>query len=346
MPWWNFGDWTHDFDFGVPPAGRRRGLGAPARSVLHGRAPRRGGPRGLPRQCAGAPTTTGSARRASAGPCAERCWVESRGLLADTPAHAHYSEQTNTMGVLLDAVPSDRREAVMPRDPSAARSPRRGPGEPSPASIYFRFYVARALDHAGLAGPLPRLPGAVEADARARPDDMGGDGRAHALGRPCLERPPELRPPDPGRRHPPRVARLSDGPRRPAPGHADAAQRPDAPPRGRHSSSATAGPATAGASRSTCPRGVSGTFLWAGRSTPLAEGPTGSPTRTLKISPGPKKRASSILAFSTLSEACTTLRIISVPKSPRMVPLAALRESVGPSRSRTLLHDRRGPRAP
>ena len=33
----------------------------------------------------------------------------------------------------------------------------------------------------------------------------------------------------------------------------------------------------------------------------------------------------------------TTLRIISVPKSPRIVPLAALRESVGPRRSLTRL---------
>jgi len=54
-----------------------------------------------------------------------------------------------------------------------------------------------------------------------------------------------------------------------------------------------------------------------------------------KTSSGRKKRAISATPFSTLSEAWTTLIIMSVPKSPRRVPLAALRESVGPSRSRT-----------
>jgi hypothetical protein len=39
--------------------------------------------------------------------------------------------------------------------------------------------------------------------------------------------------------------------------------------------------------------------------------------------------------LASLSEACTTFFIMSEPKSPRMVPLAALRESVGPRRSRT-----------
>lgn len=63
---------------------------------------------------------------------------------------------------------------------------------------------------------------------------------------------------------------------------------------------------------------------------------SGTPAQALKISPGAKKRASSAFAFSTLSEAWTTLRIISVPKSPRIVPFGALRESVGPRRSRTL----------
>jgi hypothetical protein len=80
------------------------------------------------------------------------CWTDSPGLLADTPEHTHYSEQTNTLGVLLDVVPGDRREAVM----RAVLAHKLGPnltskGEFSPASLYFRFYVARAMDHAGLA---------------------------------------------------------------------------------------------------------------------------------------------------------------------------------------------------
>ncbi|HEY5078272.1 MAG TPA: alpha-L-rhamnosidase C-terminal domain-containing protein, partial [Opitutaceae bacterium] len=72
------------------------------------------------------------------------------GLLADTPAHLHYSEQTNAMGVLLDVVPKDEQEAVMGKVLSNEDGhPPQGMAL-SDSSIYFRFYVARAMDHAGL----------------------------------------------------------------------------------------------------------------------------------------------------------------------------------------------------
>ena len=269
MPWWNFGDWTRDFDFGVPPAGRGRGLG-PALALLHGRAPRRGGPRGLPRQC----SVAADDRQQAAGigrAVRERCWVESRGLLADTPAHSHYSEQTNAMGVLLDAVPEDRRERSCARS-SAAKAQFAGRGRALARQHLLPLLRGARPGPRRARGPLPRFPRAVEADARAWPHDMGGNGRAHALGRPCVERPPELRPPDPGRRHPPRVARRFG---RSSSLRTWARWTPSAPgcptPQATFWS-ATAGPATAGTSRSTCPGASPGTFLWAGRSTPLAEG--------------------------------------------------------------------------
>ena len=52
-------------------------------------------------------------------------------------------------------------------------------------------------------------------------------------------------------------------------------------------------------------------------------------------SPSLKKRLISAAAASVLSEAWQTLIILFSPKSPRMVPLGAAAESVGPSRSRT-----------
>jgi hypothetical protein len=151
MPWWNFGDWTRDFEFGVPPQDADGGsallslyyIGALRDAADLEAAIGQGG------------IAEGYRQRASAisDTVYRLCWDESRGLLADTPAHSHFSEQSNTLGVLFDVVPKERQAAVMRavlgHRPPAAAVP--GPGEFSPASVYFRFYVARAMDHAGLA---------------------------------------------------------------------------------------------------------------------------------------------------------------------------------------------------
>jgi len=63
----------------------------------------------------------------------------------------------------------------------------------------------------------------------------------------------------------------------------------------------------------------------------LAPGPTAWRRLHAEYFAGPEEARELDLAFSTVSDACTTLRIISVPKSPRIVPLGALRESVGPA---------------
>jgi len=151
MPWWNYGDWTHDFDFGVPPQDADGGsalLSLDFMAALLDAADLEGS---LGNDAA----AEGYRRRAGEIGAAvrEHCWVESRGLLADTPAHAHFSDQANAMGVLLGAVPKDRQEAVMReilgREAKGPNS--QAAGDPSSASIYFRFYVARALERAGLA---------------------------------------------------------------------------------------------------------------------------------------------------------------------------------------------------
>jgi len=151
MPWWNYGDWTKDFDFGVPP---QDADGGSALLSLYFAATLRDAA-DLEASLGNAAIADGYRGRASEiGKSVYRlCWDEPRGLLADTPSHTHFSEQTNSLGVLLDVVPRDRQatvmRAVLAHRPPGAPVP--GPGEFSPASIYFRFYVARAMDHAGLA---------------------------------------------------------------------------------------------------------------------------------------------------------------------------------------------------
>jgi hypothetical protein len=82
------------------------------------------------------------------------CWDQSLGLLADTPEHKHYSQQANILAVWLDVIPHDQQQAVLNRLLTASDSSFKTDAPPPPmsrASYYFRFYLARAMDHAGLA---------------------------------------------------------------------------------------------------------------------------------------------------------------------------------------------------
>jgi alpha-L-rhamnosidase len=108
----------------------------------------------------------------------ERCWSPQRKLLADTPNRTAFSEHANILGVLYDVVPKDEQQDVMRRIVNDQE-------HLTPASYYFRFYLARALEHAGLGnlylsslGPWrellpmgfstwPEMPGDTRSDSHA-----------------------------------------------------------------------------------------------------------------------------------------------------------------------------------
>jgi hypothetical protein len=73
-----------------------------------------------------------------------RCWNQERGMLADDPDQKLYSEHSNILGILTDAIPPAQQQAVMQRildgRPAMAK-----------ATIYFRFYYNRALVKTGRA---------------------------------------------------------------------------------------------------------------------------------------------------------------------------------------------------
>jgi hypothetical protein len=79
----------------------------------------------------------------------DKCWNAQRGLIADNPDQKNFSQQANILAVLYDVVPKERQQEVLRRmlliDPGTT------PDGVLSASYYFRFYFARALDHAGLA---------------------------------------------------------------------------------------------------------------------------------------------------------------------------------------------------
>ncbi|HEX6493917.1 MAG TPA: alpha-L-rhamnosidase C-terminal domain-containing protein [Acidobacteriaceae bacterium] len=73
----------------------------------------------------------------------EHCWSPERKLLADTPDRTVFSEHANILGVLYDVIPKSEQQGVMRRMVNDQE-------HLMPASYYFRFYLARALEHAGL----------------------------------------------------------------------------------------------------------------------------------------------------------------------------------------------------
>jgi hypothetical protein len=70
-------------------------------------------------------------------------------MLAETPDKSHFSQQANILGVLYDVIPHDRQKGVLRT--VLAIEPGTTPDGVLSASYYFRFYLARALEHAGIA---------------------------------------------------------------------------------------------------------------------------------------------------------------------------------------------------
>lgn len=78
-----------------------------------------------------------------------QCWSSSRGLLAETPDRNSFSQQANILGVLYDVIPKERQREVLSK--MLAIQPGTTPNGLLSASYYFRFYLSRALEHAGMA---------------------------------------------------------------------------------------------------------------------------------------------------------------------------------------------------
>ncbi len=78
----------------------------------------------------------------------DKCWDAHRKLLADNPSHTTFSQQSNVLGVLFDVIPRDEQQGVLKQ--MIGIEPGTAPGGVLGSSYYFRFYLARALDHAGM----------------------------------------------------------------------------------------------------------------------------------------------------------------------------------------------------
>lgn len=153
VKWWEFADWTANYRYGVPPQEPDGGStfltlqfvealqAAEELETKYGTRERADEYREFIRRAAGALN--------------RECWDAGRGLYADTPAKNSWSKEANVLAVLLDVAPRDQQSAILKRLMAAKERENTvvdGKTLPpmSELSYYFRFYLNRALDHAGL----------------------------------------------------------------------------------------------------------------------------------------------------------------------------------------------------
>jgi hypothetical protein len=92
-----------------------------------------------------------------------KCWDSRAGLMADAPAKDGewiYSQHANILAVLHDVIPKKDQPAVM-RKVVAKELGKGNANDPEliAASYYFRYYLARALDRAGIADDYLKMLG-------------------------------------------------------------------------------------------------------------------------------------------------------------------------------------------
>jgi len=81
------------------------------------------------------------------------CWNDAYHLLADTPTQKHYSQHANVLGVWLDVIPREQQKYLLNKIFSVSDPGFTAHGsvpDMTIATYYFRFYLARALEHAGM----------------------------------------------------------------------------------------------------------------------------------------------------------------------------------------------------
>jgi len=160
LTWWPFLDWGKDFEGGVPPQDDNGGSAPLTLQFAEAL-----------RYAADLEDAFGDSRTAEDyRNAAERaghavwklCWNQRYGLIADTPAQQHYSQHANILAVWLDVIPVEQQKRVLTKILSASDSGFAPSGPVPPmtlATYYFRFYLARALEHAGMGDEYVRLLG-------------------------------------------------------------------------------------------------------------------------------------------------------------------------------------------
>lgn len=153
VKWWEFADWTANYRFGTPPQESDGGSTfltlqfVEALQAAEEMEAKFGSKERVEKYRIIIQRATEALNRES--------WDANHGLYADTPAKTSWSREANTLAVLLDVAPRDQQQSILKRLLAAKPAENTvvdGITVPplSELSYYFRFYLARALDHAGL----------------------------------------------------------------------------------------------------------------------------------------------------------------------------------------------------
>ena len=140
MPYWNFVDWAERWQRGVP-AGADNGHSATISLLLAYALDRAGvleADLGLRAVAQSYRVRADSLRAATR----KHAWDPARRLFRDSPDSAAFSQQTNVLAILTDAVPRAQQRELMERVLADSTL--------TPASYYFSFYLLEALQKVGL----------------------------------------------------------------------------------------------------------------------------------------------------------------------------------------------------
>ena len=152
LPYWYFLDWVKDWPLGVPPESEKSGSAAISLHLAnalddaarlmraHGRE------YNAPRYEALSKTIKEAVYR--------HCWKASRGLLADAAGLEKFSQHTNIMGILTDAIPAEKQARVFEKILSEARNSysEHAPDDVLEATFYYKFYLFAAAEKVGRGG--------------------------------------------------------------------------------------------------------------------------------------------------------------------------------------------------
>ena len=141
MPYWNFVDWADRWGRGVP-AGADDGHSSTI-SLLYAYALDRAALLEVDLGVSGMAESYRARADSLRRSVRARAWDAGRGLFRDSPDSAVFSQQTNVLAILTDALPAAEQRAVMERVLADSTL--------VPASYYFAWYVHEALRKVGLA---------------------------------------------------------------------------------------------------------------------------------------------------------------------------------------------------